>query len=107
MTTIHKVPTGYKIITKGAPDILLKRCSKDYNNGRIVEMSSSRIEKIKRANQKMAERALRVIAVAYLDVPRMPTQMKSEQVEQNLIFVRLNWNDRSTKRRCKRGSRDM
>lgn len=100
MTTIHKVPTGYKIITKGAPDVLLKRCSKDYNNGKVVDMSSSRIEQIKLANQKMAGRALRVLAVAYLDVLHMPAQMKTEQVEQNLVFVRFNWNDRSSKRRC-------
>lgn len=26
MTTIHKIDTGYRVITKGAPDVLLDRC---------------------------------------------------------------------------------
>ena len=26
MTTIHKIENGYRIITKGAPDILINRC---------------------------------------------------------------------------------
>ena len=52
MTTIHKVPTGYKIITKGAPDVLLGRCTADYNNGKISPLTQSRIEQIKNANKK-------------------------------------------------------
>lgn len=93
MTTIHKTDRGYRIITKGAPDVLLKRCTKDYHNGKIEAMTSQRMEQIQGVNQKMAERALRVLAVAYLDIMQVPTSMKSEIVEQNLVFVRLNWND--------------
>ncbi len=89
MTTIHKMQSGYRIITKGAPDILLSKCSKDYNNGKIQNMNISRIEEIKNANRKMAEKALRVLAVAYLDTQHMPTNIKAEQIEKNLIFVGL------------------
>ena len=32
MTTIHKIGSKYRIITKGAPDVLIKRCSKYYNS---------------------------------------------------------------------------
>lgn len=86
MTTIHKTKSGYRIITKGAPDVLLKKCTKDYNNNNIINMSSSRIEQIKRANQSMAEKALRVLAVAYLDVPKL---LNNNEIEANLIFVGL------------------
>ena len=89
MTTIHKVPTGYKIITKGAPDVLLGRCTADYNNGRITQMTKERIDQIKNTNRKMAEKALRVLAVAYVDTQSMPPQTKPENVEKNLIFVGL------------------
>lgn len=87
MTTVHKIKSGYRIITKGAPDVLLKKCTKDYNNNSIINMSSSRIEQIKRANQTMAEKALRVLAVAYLDVQKLPNN--SNEIETNLIFVGL------------------
>ena len=99
MTTIHKTESGYRIITKGAPDVLLNKCSKDYNNGYVTSMSGNRIEQIKKENQTMADKALRVLAVAYSDVPKMPN---GNQAEDNLIFVRTNWNDRPTKRRSKR-----
>lgn len=102
MTTIHKTGTGYRIITKGAPDVLLKRCSKDYNNGHITIMSGSRIEQIRNMNQTMAQKALRVLAVAYLDVSNMPSNIRSEDIEQNLVFVRTYWYDRSSKRWSKR-----
>ncbi len=93
MTTIHKTDMGYRIITKGAPDILLKKCTKDYNNGKIEALNKKRIEQIQYVNQKMAERALRVLAVAYLDTTKLPTVLSSEHVEQNLVFVRINWHD--------------
>lgn len=32
MTTIHKIGSKYRIITKGAPDVLIKRCSQYYQN---------------------------------------------------------------------------
>ena len=36
MTTVHLVNGKYRVITKGAPDVLLKRCTKYYDNGNIV-----------------------------------------------------------------------
>ena len=33
MTTIHKIGDKYRIITKGAPDVILKKCSYVYSNG--------------------------------------------------------------------------
>ena len=89
MTTIHKVPTGYKIITKGAPDVLLGKCTMDYNKGIIRELSESRKAQIQKINTQMAERALRVLGVAYIDIKIMPQKLAPEIVEKNLIFVGL------------------
>ena len=89
MTTIHKIPKGYRIITKGAPDVLLKHCTKIYENDKISNLNSGILEKIERLNNKMADKALRVLAIAYLDVENLPIQITSEQIEQNLIFVGL------------------
>ncbi len=89
MTTIHKMPAGYRIITKGAPDVLLKRCSKIYENGKISLIDYLKIKQIENQNNKMADEALRVLAIAYLDIPALPNKIESETIEKNLIFVGL------------------
>lgn len=86
MTTIHKIPSGYRIITKGAPDVLLKHCTKVYENGKMINLTSSLLNQIEKQNNQMADQALRVLAIAYLDVSTIPD--KSE-IEQNLVFVGL------------------
>ena len=85
MTTIHKYGNGYRIITKGAPDVLLKRCSNCYSGGQIVPIFSKK-DDINEQNNQMAEKALRVIAVAYKDVEKLP---EMQDVEKNLIFCGL------------------
>ena len=70
MSTIHRLNNSnysYRIITKGAPDILIDKCSKIYLNGQIMELTSIDKTKIKEQNVKMANDALRVLAVAYED----------------------------------------
>ena len=72
MTTVHKLAGGkYRIITKGAPDILFAHCTGG----------------APRQNEEMAAQALRVIGVAYRDTDRLPE--KGEQIENNLVFMGL------------------
>ena len=79
MTTIHKINNKYRIITKGAPDVLLERC----------EITTSEKLKVQNENSKMAKKALRVIAVAYKDVDYLPNNIESKTIENNLNFVGL------------------
>lgn len=79
MTTIHKIGNKYRIITKGAPDILLNKC----------QNSIGEKQKIQRENLQMAERALRVIAVAYKDLEHIPNKIDTDNIENNLNFVGL------------------
>ena len=88
MTTIHKIGNKYRIITKGAPDVLIRKCIKYYKNGQILPVFEIE-ELIKLQNQEMAKRALRVIAVAYKDVDTMPNLNSAENVENNLVFCGL------------------
>ena len=88
MTTIHKIGSKYRIITKGAPDVLIKRCSQYYQNGRIEPIFSKR-DALQEQNQMMAEDALRVIAIAYKDVEKLPREINSETIENELTFVGL------------------
>jgi Ca2+-transporting ATPase len=60
------IKDGDKAITvaKGAPDVLIKHCTDIILNGRKSPMTSALREKILRLNSSLADRALRVIAVA-------------------------------------------
>ena len=89
MTTIHKMTNGYRVITKGAPDVLLKRCNKVYDNGNVTTLDYSKTKLIESQNNKMADEALRVLAIAYLDIPNLPSRIDTETVEKNLIFIGL------------------
>ena len=88
MTTIHKIGKKYRIITKGAPDVLIKKCTKCYNNGSISSIYSKE-ESIKYQNNEMSEKALRVIAVAYKDADNLPININADAIENDLIFVGL------------------
>lgn len=90
MTTIHKSNGKYLIITKGAPDILVKRCTKYYCNGNDYNMLPNNILKIEEQNNYMADKALRVLAVAYAKLDSLPRNINSDEIEKNLTYVRIN-----------------
>lgn len=90
MTTVNELENGkYRIITKGAPEILLNICDFYEENDNVQPMNSSFLNKIKNKNEKMAEKALRVLGVAYLDVDIMPKEVTPEFLEKGLIFIGL------------------
>ena len=55
----------------------------------------------------MAEKALRVLGVAYKDLDTLPRKIDSEDIENELIFVGLVRNDCPTKRRSKRSNKNL
>lgn len=88
MTTIHKTEDGYRIITKGAPDVLINKCNRYYFNGTELNLDNNNKNKIKIINEEMAQKALRVLAVGYKDVKELPEQL-DVNIENNLTFVGL------------------
>ena len=95
MTTIHKIGNKYRIITKGAPDVLLQKCTKqvdlitEMQNQYNIKIKSLENLKIQSDNRQMAQKALRVIAVAYKDLDTLPSKIDSQNIENNLTFVGL------------------
>lgn len=88
MTTIHKLDNGkYRVITKGAPDKLLEKCSNYYENGTCKELNSSNKLILNRANEKNASEALRMLGISYKDIENIPSQLSSNIIENNLTFV--------------------
>ncbi len=88
MTTIHKIGNKYRVITKGAPDVLLEKCQKQIAGG-LGQVATIEKAKIQKENEKMAGKALRVIAVGYKDLDFLPQKIDSNTIENNLIFVGL------------------
>ena len=91
MTTFHEKFIENKIVsfTKGAPDIILSRCSRCFKDGSIVEMTQAQIDQITSINSQFASDALRVLAFAYRGFDSLPKKITSEEIENDLIFVGL------------------
>ncbi len=83
-------PTGYVITVKGAPDLVLERCSHyqkmdDY----AIPLDEKTRMRILQANDEMTQDALRVLGMAYKLIPEMPEEITSERLEKDLTFVGL------------------
>lgn len=92
MTTVHKNDDKYRVITKGAPDVLLEKCTKEIskiNSDGSINVNLINKQYIIRKNKEMAEQALRVIAVAYKDISGVPNKNELNDLEKNLTFVGL------------------
>lgn len=89
MTTINKIESGFRFITKGAPDVLLNRCTEIMLDGEIVKLTDEHIRIIERANKTMAAKALRVLAVAQKAIDAIPADMSPERNEKDLVFIGL------------------
>ena len=90
MTTVHKTEAGEIVqFTKGAPDEILKRCTKAIVGGSVVEMTDAIRADILGANKAMADKALRVLAAAKKDLTAEPAVYESDAVETDLTFIGL------------------
>ncbi|MDR2908390.1 MAG: calcium-translocating P-type ATPase, PMCA-type [Oscillospiraceae bacterium] len=79
MSTLHKAGDKIRVMVKGAPDVLLRRCV----------IGAGEAELVNRRNEDMAEKALRVLGVAFKDIDALPAELESETLESGLTFVGL------------------
>ena len=89
MSTIHQDGDGYIQYTKGAPDVLIARCTKILKDGAVQPMTKEDRTEILKANKSMADDALRVLAAAYTTYTDTNSFASKEAIEQNLIFIGL------------------
>ena len=90
MSTVHQTAEGETVqFTKGAPDEILKRCTSALVSGKVVAMNDEIRKDILSANKAMADKALRVLAVAKKDLDSVPSSYEPEAIENDLCFVGL------------------
>jgi Ca2+-transporting ATPase len=90
MSTVHQSKEGKKLVfTKGAPEIILERCSSIHENGTPQRLSLDKKRQIHEINEKMAAQALRVLAVAYKEIPDSTNDFDEKTLESDLIFLGL------------------
>jgi len=91
MTTFHQAPNNkFCAYTKGAPDVLIGLCNRvQRKNGTIDYLTEADILDIMNFNNEMAAQALRVLALAYKPVEKIPEHPEPEEIEKDLIFSGL------------------
>ena len=89
MTTFHPQGEAFVAYTKGAPDVVVEKCTYYLENGKYVPMTEEYREKILAANKEMADNALRVLACAERVWTNIPEELSTENVETELCFTGL------------------
>lgn len=88
MTTLHQTADGkWLSVTKGAPDILLEKCSRCLDGAGQAPFTGARKSKARLMNGEMAANALRVIAAAFREWEEEPKGLSPETLEQDLVFA--------------------
>jgi Ca2+-transporting ATPase len=94
MTTVHRDEQRQErllVFTKGAPDVLLARCSHELGGEQPRPLDEARRAEILKVNEDLAGQALRTLGVAYHEVPAsaLDPDAVDERVERDLVFAGL------------------
>jgi Ca2+-transporting ATPase len=89
MTTVHQMDDGKRIACmKGAPEILINKCSYIMEDSGIRAFTEKDKAQIMRANEEMAQDALRVLGAAYKELVET-CECTEESMENNMVFLGL------------------
>jgi P-type Ca2+ transporter type 2C len=79
----------YLVCEKGAPDVILKDCSRIYKNGVIKTLTKKDRKAILEENNKMAGTALRILGAAFKPLNHNPVKVAPASIEKDMIFAGL------------------
>lgn len=93
-TTVHTDAQKQErliVFTKGAPDLLLRRCTHELVGEETRPLTAERRAEILKTNEQLAGEALRSLGVAFRSLPADAPEADEvdERVEQNLVFAGL------------------
>ena len=84
MSTLHDAQEQEMAFTKGAPEMVLDRCTRIYGPSGVRDLTEQDREEMLEKNRELAQRTYRVLALAY-----RPLDIRSEELEKDMIFLGL------------------
>jgi len=87
MSTVHADGRSYFVASKGATSVLLEKCNRIYQDGKVVNLTPKFKKEILAEDSRMASSALRVLGFAYRKTDTQPHGEK--EIESKLIFAGL------------------
>jgi len=89
MTTVHEGSDSHLLaFMKGAPEVVLERCSRIYDGEQPSKLTPEQRARILEANEQMAHDALRVLAIAYRKLDK-GLLVCEETAEADMVFLGL------------------
>lgn len=90
MTTLHQMPDGKRTaFMKGALEVVLAQCTHYLQEGKLLKLEEPAREEISRVAESMAADALRVLAMAFKELPEGEKTPHDEAIESEMVFVGL------------------
>jgi calcium-translocating P-type ATPase len=90
MSSVHKVDNTYTAYIKGAPTAVIERCTHVLDNGRERPWSEQERHVVVEENNMMAERSLRVLALARKTLtPESAGRKQTTEIEEGICFLGL------------------
>lgn len=88
MATVHDRGDGHLLVAvKGGLDEVLSCCTRIYDKGTARPLTEADRKQLAEANLRMAGDALRVLAMAYAEIDRLPDTVTPDTLERELVFV--------------------
>ena len=89
MSTLHRAKAGHGFIqfTKGAPDEVLRRCTRIWRGGKAQPITEGERKTILEENKAMADQALRVLGAAQRIYDERPATNAPDQLEEDLTWI--------------------
>lgn len=90
MTTVNSLANNnLRVNVKGGLDEILSVCTAILIEGDIKPLTDADLQQIRELNENMANNALRVLAMAYKDIPESNENIDTNDLESNLTFIGL------------------
>ncbi|MFH1332090.1 MAG: cation-transporting P-type ATPase, partial [archaeon] len=86
MTVLSKEKDGYYVYSKGAPEILLKKCNTIQIRGTIYKLGEVEKNNLLKVSKKFTSKTLRMLAIAYKKTEK---NIRNEDLEKDLILLGL------------------
>ncbi|WP_370572395.1 cation-translocating P-type ATPase, partial [Methanomethylovorans sp.] len=84
MSTLHNIKEQKMTFTKGAPEMVLERCTRIYDPSGVRALTEHDREEMLEKNHELAQKTYRVLALAY-----RPLSEKGDELEKDMIFLGL------------------